>query len=64
MWDCNTCGRENFCRSMVPELGDEELAELQDEHGVNPWEAGKFSTAPGTVTCEYCGETFTTDHAT
>jgi hypothetical protein len=62
MWDCHNCGRENFARAMVPTLSDAELEELRAEHGVQPWEAGKFTTAPGRVTCAYCGATFETDH--
>ena len=62
MWDCHSCGRENFARSMVPSLSEDELEELREEHGVQPWETGEFSTAPGTVKCAFCGEEFATDH--
>lgn len=62
MWDCHNCGRENFVRAMVPNLGDNELHELRDEHGIQPWEAGKFTTGPGKVTCAHCCAMFRTDH--
>ena len=62
MWDCHECGRENFARAMVPTLTEEELEELRDEHGVQPWETGKFTTGPGQVTCAHCQAVFQTDH--
>lgn len=63
MWDCNSCGCENFVRAMVPSLSDEEIEELRDEHGVQPWETGKFTTAPSSVKCSHCGAEFETDHS-
>ncbi len=62
MWDCHNCGRENFVRAMVPTLSDAELAELRDEHGIQPWQSGDFTTAPGKVTCAHCAAEFVTDH--
>jgi len=59
-WDCDECGAENFVRCVVPEMSDEELAELRDDHGVQPWEAGHFMQVPDEVTCAKCGATFGT----
>jgi transcription elongation factor Elf1 len=61
-WDCDDCGAENFVRCVVPEMSEEDLAELRDDHGVQPWETGQFMTMPNEVTCAKCGATFTTAH--
>ena len=53
-WDCPKCGTENFARGIVPEMAPEELSELRDEHGVQPWEAGDFVMAPESVECKHC----------
>lgn len=62
MWDCEECGGENFERAMRPCLSEEEIAELRDEHGVQPWEEGELLTYPDSVTCRHCQSTFETEH--
>lgn len=61
-WDCEECGRENFERAAVREFSPEELQELRDEHGVQPWEAGEFVGMPESVKCQHCGAVFQTAH--
>lgn len=61
-WDCDECGAENFTRGLIPELSAEDLAELRDEHGVQPWEAGDFMAMPDTVKCHSCAGVFPTQH--
>lgn len=61
VWDCDDCGRENFVRSIVAEFSPEEMQELRDEHGVQPWEEGAFVTCPDTVKCGFCGAEFETE---
>jgi hypothetical protein len=61
-WDCEECGRENFCRGVVPEFSEEDRQELRDEHGVQPWEDGAFVMMPTEVTCPHCGAVFATMH--
>ncbi|MDE2105980.1 MAG: hypothetical protein KGL39_52645 [Patescibacteria group bacterium] len=61
-WDCDECGRENFERGAVREFSDEELQELRNDHGVEPWEAGEFVTMPQSVKCPHCGAVFQTAH--
>jgi len=61
-WDCDDCGAENFNRAIVPEMSDDDLKELRDDHGVQPWEAGQFMMMPTEVTCAKCGATFATAH--
>lgn len=57
-WDCPECGRENFVRGVKPEFSASELAELRDEHGINPWETGSFLLRPNDVKCCHCNEKF------
>lgn len=61
-WDCDECGVENFTRGLIPELSAEDLAELRDEHGVQPWDEGAFVAMPETVKCHACGAVFSTQH--
>lgn len=58
---CDECGAESFVRSQPPHLTDDELAELREDHGVEPWETGDFTTMPSEVTCGSCGHTFATE---
>lgn len=60
VWDCENCGLENFCRSVRPSLTEEEVEELRDEHGIQPFDTGEFLTAPNVVICRYCGHKFET----
>lgn len=54
VWDCPQCGRENFVRGLVPELDEDELAEVRDRLGVEPWEEGFPLMAPSEVECSHC----------
>lgn len=63
VWDCDECGRENFCNGLDPELTAEEIEELKEIHGIEPSElGGKFLLAPATVICKYCKTEFETDN--
>ena len=59
-WTCPDCGTDQFERSMMPDMGDDELAELKDEHGIEPFDIGEFQMQPTKVTCERCSRTFPT----
>lgn len=59
-WDCEDCGRENFCRGVVYEPSPEDQAEFEEETG-QPFEMGHWMTAPEAVTCAHCGATFQTE---
>ncbi len=61
-WDCPNCGAENFARAVVCELSEEEMRELRDEHGVQPWETGNFLVKPESVSCHSCKESFLTSN--
>lgn len=61
-WDCEDCGTENFTRGMVPEFSPDDLEELRDEHGIQPWETGAFVAMPEAVKCNACGAVFSTQH--
>jgi len=43
-------------------MSADELAELRDEHGVQPWEEGDFVMMPEAVHCPHCGREFATVH--
>lgn len=57
-WDCDECGIENVAREVRPEFSEEDLQELRQEHGVQPWQTGHFFTRPDTVVCKECGTEF------
>lgn len=61
MWDCPVCGRENFCRVVVPELSESEAKEMKDEHGIEEYDQGYWVSAPTHVTCAHCGKEFATN---
>ncbi len=58
-WDCEECGRANFCRGVLMEFSEEDKAEMEAEHGIE-FETGEWTLAPETVTCEHCGVEFKT----
>lgn len=60
VWDCDECGRENFCRGIVAEMNEEEIQEMRDL-GMGEEVVGKWMTAPETVKCAYCGIEFDVD---
>jgi len=57
VWDCDSCGRENFARGIVAELSAEEREEVCDEHGID----GEMIRQPTKVVCKSCGAKFETD---
>lgn len=57
-WDCPDCGRENFVRGLVPEFSDEDLQDLRDNHGLQPWDTGDFVMMPQSVQCKHCRSVF------
>lgn len=59
-WICDNCGQNNFTSAVVAEFSEEEMQELRDEHGVQPWEAGEFLQKPDEVQCSKCARRFTT----
>ena len=61
-WDCPDCGRENFCRGIVPEMSPAEMVELRDDHGIESWESGNFVMQPDLVECSHCQEAFNSTH--
>lgn len=62
-WDCESCGRENFASGLVPEMSEEEMAELRDDYGLQPWDdVGDFIELPPTVKCAHCETEFRTEH--
>lgn len=61
-WDCPECGREHFVRAIVPEMSPEEIKELRDGFGLEPWETGDFLCAPERVTCTHCQIEFETEN--
>ncbi len=60
-WTCPECGRDKFERCVVVELSEEERQELQEDHGIQPWETGDFYRAPESVTCDFCCRSFQTE---
>jgi len=59
-WDCPECGREQFARAVVLEMGDVEFSENKAEFGIPQEVEGLFLAAPTVVVCEYCGYEFET----
>jgi len=55
VWDCPNCGREVFCRGLVPEMSDEARQELRAEYEVGAFEEGDFVMMPEEVKCPDCG---------
>ncbi len=60
VWDCEACGRENFCRSVVVEFSEEDRLEMAKEHGVE-FETGEWVQRPDEVICQHCGAEFETE---
>ena len=60
VWDCDECGRENFCRAVVAEFSEEQKAEVAEDWDLSPEElrTGLWMTRPDEVTCTHCGTTF------
>jgi hypothetical protein len=47
---------------MVPDLPAEELAEIREDQGIEPWEEGDFVMMPDNVECIHCGACAETMH--
>lgn len=58
MWDCPTCGIENFARAIRPEMSEDDEMELRDRFGIDSWEEGDFLQAPVKVQCCHCDNWF------
>ena len=58
MWDCPSCGRENFQRSITLAMTDEDIVEL----GLNSGESGTWQSYPDVVTCRFCSKQYQTRH--
>jgi hypothetical protein len=56
-WQCDDCGQENFCRSVVAQMSAEDRADMA-EQGFAPGVAGDWQTRPDVVCCSLCGEKF------
>ena len=54
-WTCHECGKDNFCRAIVP-CSLEGL--LPDGLDVEEFEGGEWVTKPNSVECEHCGVEF------
>ena len=57
MWDCSVCGGENFERGIVPEMSEEDKAEMFEQNGMVE-ENGHWMLMPSQVNCCHCGLTF------
>ena len=62
-WDCDNCGRENFCRGMTIEFPtiEEQEAAFRFHRNLYPgdplpsdWRDFECLTFPETVECEFC----------
>lgn len=65
-WTCDACGRDQFLRAVhldTSQLSEEELRELRDDHGVEPWEPGRWLMRPDRVQCRFCGTEFAVDQS-
>jgi rubredoxin len=58
VWDCPECGVENFERSIISALSDEEEEHMHEVHGLPPNETGFWQTAPEEVICGECQTEF------
>lgn len=61
-WTCPECGRDHFCNGVVPEMSEDDLAELREEHGIEVEAEGDFVVMPESVHCDHCGVDFETAH--
>lgn len=67
VWDCDECGRENFCRSVAVELNPDDPADAEmiaiaeeESQGMINSVHGFWQTAPDEVVCHHCGAEFET----
>jgi rubredoxin len=62
VWTCPECGIDQFERGIAVECSDEELIELREDHGIQPWETGNWMLMPKAVRCKVCHKKFPTVH--
>lgn len=60
VWDCPSCGVEQFHRGLVPEMDEEEERELRERLGIEPWDTGCWTMMPKNVKCTECGKEYLT----
>lgn len=63
VWTCPDCGSEHFERAIVKEGAPEDMQQLRDDEGIQPWEEGHFILAPAQVSCHRCDWTYNTQYA-
>jgi len=56
-FDCEDCGRENFVRSVVCEMSQEDREQLDMQNGFE-FTNGQWVTAPEFVQCSFCKSEF------
>ena len=56
VWDCDTCGRENFERAIVYEPSPEDREDAKDAG--EEFASGHWMTRPENVECKHCGAKF------
>jgi predicted nucleic acid-binding Zn ribbon protein len=61
-WTCEECGQDNFAAAICPDFSEEDMQEMRDDHGIQPWETGVWLQMPTVVTCQHCFTVFSTDH--
>lgn len=60
-WTCDNCGRDQFERAIMVDADEDEVRQLRDAAGLQPWEDGRFIAAPTEVTCQECDHTYATE---
>lgn len=68
IWTCDECGRDNFERAIIQEMGPEEREQCfreyhrMEDHEELPddWQNFDMVMAPNSVKCPACGEEFDT----
>ncbi len=53
-WTCPGCNHLNHADAGALNLTIEEVKQLREERGVQPWEPGEFFVLPETVECAEC----------
>lgn len=68
LWDCDACGRENFCREQfgLVHMTPEDYEGLPDDVEITDDMLGDllFPGEPDTVTCAFCNAEFETEGCT
>lgn len=54
-WDCDECGRENYTRVVLPNLGPDEMEYLKIHHKIDKNTNDQaIIISPDIVECKYC----------